>query len=133
VSLSVGAVNDAPICSQAVPSSALIWSPNKDFVTVTIENMVDPEDDPFSLNITGVFQDEPVGKEPDAINIIGNSVDLRSDRDGNGDGRFYHLFFTATDVHGASCSGQVVVGVVDHDQSGKEAVDGGPLYDSTQP
>jgi VCBS repeat-containing protein len=133
VSLTIDAVNDAPVCDLATPSETEIWSPNKDFVTVTVENVSDPDGDPFSLNITSVFQDEPVVKDPDAINLIGNSVSLRADRDGNGDGRFYHVFFTATDIYGASCSGQVVVGVVQHDQSGRTSIDGGPLYDSTQP
>ena len=133
VSLTIEAVNDAPLCSLATPSATEIWSPNKGFVTVTVENVSDPEGDPFSLNITAVFQDEPVVENPDAINLIGNSVDLRADRDGKGNGRFYHLFFTAADIYGASCSGQVVVGVVSHDQSDKTPIDGGPLYDSTQP
>jgi len=59
---------------------------------------------------------------------------LRSERDGNGDGRVYHLYFTVTDGVGGSCTGEKVIGVVAHDQSGSLGpIDGGPLYDSTLP
>ena len=55
-----------------------------------------------------------------------------AERDGKGDGRVYHLEFTATDGT-TPCSGHVRIGIVDHDQSEDlDAMDGGPLYDSTK-
>jgi hypothetical protein len=62
---------------------------------------------------------------------------VRAERTGSkqvpGDGRVYHIGFTATDPAGASCSGTVTV-CVPHDQGqGSACVDGGPLYDSTAP
>jgi hypothetical protein len=50
---------------------------------------------------------------------------------GNGDGRVYHIFFTADDGNGGVTAGEVTVDVP-HDQRGAPAVDGGALYDSTQ-
>jgi hypothetical protein len=58
---------------------------------------------------------------------------VRADRDGNGDGRVYHIFFTADDGQGGICEGEVRTAIVSHDQGGDlDAIDGGALYDSTQ-
>ena len=55
---------------------------------------------------------------------------VRASRAGGGDGRIYHLTFTATDPQGASCTGTVTV-CVPHDCGKRSAcVDGGPLVDS---
>ena len=58
----------------------------------------------------------------------GDGCEHERDRD-TGNGRVYHIRFTATDGL-LSCSGEVLVGVP-HDQRGAAAVDGGALYDST--
>lgn len=47
-----------------------------------------------------------------------------------GDGRVYHIGFTATDDYGASCSGEVKVGVP-LSRAKRQPLDGGALYDST--
>jgi hypothetical protein len=64
------------------------------------------------------------------------TAEVRAERSGTkkvpGDGRVYHISFTASDDSGATCSGTVLVGVP-HDQRGTDPVDGGPLYDSTIP
>ena len=53
---------------------------------------------------------------------------LRAERAGKGNGRVYHVNFTARDATG-SCTGEVLVAVP---KSKKHvAVDDGPLYDST--
>ena len=62
------------------------------------------------------------------------TASVRAERAGTprapGDGRVYHVAFTAADGNGGTCTGTVKVGVP-HDQRGRAAVDGGPLYDST--
>ncbi|HEY4689429.1 MAG TPA: CSLREA domain-containing protein [Anaerolineae bacterium] len=77
----------------------------------------------------------PAGSGADTIILPAGAYTLtRTDygKDGHGNGRVYHIFFTATDGRGGSCSGEVKVGVV-HDQGGSlDAIDGGPLYDSTR-
>ena len=55
-----------------------------------------------------------------------------AERMGNGDGRFYHIFFTASDGNGGSCSGEVLVVVPRNRGVRNEPVDGGALYDSTE-
>jgi CSLREA domain-containing protein len=133
VSIQVAPVNDAPSCENALPSPDSLWTPNNQLVRVEIVNLTDPEGNPFTLKIDSIFQDELVGSVPDAY-IYGSYADVRAERDGNGNGRVYHLFFTVTDTFGARCTDELVLGVVPHDQSGSLApIDGGPLYDSTKP
>lgn len=71
--------------------------------------------------------------KPDGF-IDGDTAEVRAERSGSkknpGNGRVYHIAFTATDGHGGSCDGTVTVGVP-HDQRGAGAVDDGPLFDST--
>jgi hypothetical protein len=69
---------------------------------------------------------------PDATGVGTSTPSVRSERDGGGDGRVDHISFTAT-ANGTSCTGSLTVGVP-HDQGQNGgAVDGGALYDSTQP
>ncbi len=73
---------------------------------------------------------------PDGNGVGSSTAQVRAERAGNvkvpGDGRVYHIGFTATDANGQSCRGEVLV-CVPHDQGARTAcVDEGPLYDSTQ-
>ena len=113
-----------------------IWEPNNKFWKTQV--VIDPDSnipaDVVTITIDSVFQDEEVGSEADARNFAGNSVELRGERAGNSDGRVYHIFFTAQGGQDFTCTGEVTVPVVDHDQSGKiidPPVDDGPIYDST--
>jgi hypothetical protein len=110
-------------------------------VNVTIGGLSDPDGDPVSLVVDSVKQDEPVNglgdgdASPDAFITPGGAapVRVRRERAGGGDGRVYHITFTATDSHGASCSSTSVV-CVPHSMSGAaQCVDGGPLHISTVP
>jgi hypothetical protein len=113
------------------PSLDSLWPPNAEFVTVSVLGAADPSGAPVSITITGVRQDEPVGSSPDAI-IQGSTVQLRAERDGSGNGRVYHIFYIISDGNGGSCSGEVLLGVVPHDQGSNLApVDDGANYDST--
>lgn len=59
---------------------------------------------------------------------------VRAERAGTrhvpGDGRVYHVTFTATDSAGVSCQGVATV-CVPHDSSSGACVDEGALFDST--
>jgi hypothetical protein len=93
-------------------------------VSISVPGMV-------SITIVSVFQDEVVGSSPDAF-FSGDFLQLRSERDGNGDGRVYHISFIASDGQGGTCKGVLKLGVTPHDQgSSMGAIDGGALYDST--
>src|SRR6266542_952552 len=125
--------NRPPDCSGAHSSVAtLLWSPNGGFVSISVLGVTDPDHDPVSVTITSIRQDEPKGANaPDGKGVGTSTAQVRAERLGSGDGRVYHIGFTADDGDGGSCSGSVTVGVP-HDQgSGSTAVDGGPLFDST--
>ncbi len=130
-------LNNPPDCSNADGDVAFIWPPNKDLYPVNVLGVTDPDGDPINITIDAIFQDEPVGKgdnSPDGFGIGTATALVRAERDGNGDGRVYHIYFTAMDTQGATCSGEILIPIVPHDQSGEvEAIDGGALFDSTMP
>ena len=126
--------NVPPDCSAAVATPAELWPPNHQLVAVSVVGVTDGDRNPPTVTITGVTQDEPVGATcPDATGVGTSSVKLRSERLGNGDGRVYHVAFTASDGRGGRCSGTVTV-CVPHDQGhGRACGDQGALVDSTGP
>lgn len=125
--------NDAPLADAARPTVAVLWPPNHRMVEIGITGVTDPDND-ATIVVTGVRQDEPTNGTGDgdtAIDAIINAngtVLLRAERAGNGDGRVYHIYFTASDLEG-SVSGVVTVSVPH--QIKTAAIDGGPLFDST--
>lgn len=137
VTVTVRDSNAPPNCSRARASRRVLWPPNHRLVPVRICGVRDPDGDPITVAITSVTQDEPTSglgcgdTGPDAW-ICGRWVWLRAERDRNGNGRFYHVSFTATDAHGNSCSGTVKVKVPKRRRRSSPPVDDGPLYDSTQ-
>jgi probable HAF family extracellular repeat protein len=133
--------NREPDCSNAVASVDVIWPPNHKFESINVVGVIDPDGDPVTITIDGIFQDEPVdtfgdgNHVPDGMGVGTNTAQVRAERSGTnkapGDGRVYHIFYTADDGKGGRCSGEVRV-CVPHDQGqGSNCVDGGPLYDST--
>jgi VCBS repeat-containing protein len=120
-------------CSTAQPDPAIIWQPNNKFKTIKVVGLGNPN---ANITIVSIFQDERVGKDkysPDGKGIGTNTAQIRAERSGTGNGRVYHISFTATDGQGGSCSGKVRV-AVPHDQDPPidlDAIDGGPLYNST--
>jgi chitodextrinase len=134
----VGAGSNRPvICNAAKPSVGALWPPNHKFVPLGIAEIMDPDDDPVTITITGVTQDEPVNglgdgdTSPDATGVGTSVVKLRAERSGTGDGRVYHIDFTADDGKGGACAGAVTV-CVPHDRAkGGACADQGRLFDST--
>lgn len=123
--------NTAPDVNNAQSSTTALWPPNNKMVPVTVQGVTDADGDAVSITITSIMQDEKTGKEADASGVGTDTASVRAERDGKGDGRVYHIFFTADDGNGGITAGMVTVSVP-HDQSGSPAVDGGALYDSTQ-
>lgn len=129
--------NGPPDCALARPNIATIWPPNHKLVNVEVLGVVDREGQEVAITIGSIRQDEPVDSTsdgafaPDGFGVGTATARLRADRTGTGNGRVYHVGFRAQDPSGASCSGVVKVSVP-HDR-GRDAVDGGPLYDSTMP
>jgi len=135
--------NEAPDCSDAAADPDEMWPPNHKFNAISVVGVTDPDGDAVTITIDSIFQDEPTdtfgdGKfTPDGQGVGTATAEVRAERSGTkkvpGDGRVYHIGFTADDGNGAQCSGNVTV-CVPHDQgNGSVCVDGGPLYDSTIP
>ncbi len=129
--------NLPPVCVDAVASVDELWPPNHKMASVSILGVTDPDGDPLVVSVVGIAQDEPLDATgdgatcPDGLGVGLDTVSLRSERSGNGDGRFYHVAFRAVDRCNAVCTGEVTVSV-HHDRSPKKTPgDGGPLYDST--
>jgi hypothetical protein len=135
VTVTVAGVNDPPVCTAATPSKSLLWPPNHRRVPITVSGVTDVDGDPITITITSIFQDEPTNKRGDGNTAIDGFIgtgtaSIRAERAGNGDGRVYHIGFTATDGAGGACNRTVLVGVP-HDNHGAAPVNGGPLYNST--
>src|SRR5207248_11602967 len=121
-----------------------LWPPNHALAPVQVSGVTDPDPgDTVTVTITSIRQDEPLNTvgdgntAPDATGVGTNQAQVRAERSGTpkvpGDGRVYHIGFTATDAAGAQCTGTVTV-CVPHDQGqGSACVDEGALYDSTVP
>lgn len=122
-----------PDCTSAQPSVSILQPANHKFQAVSVVGITDPNG--VSIEITGIFQDEPVlgggtgNTAPDAVINPDGTMLLRAESASRGDGRIYHIGFTATDPCGRSCSGTVTVCVPGRNGA---CVDEGPLYNSTQ-
>ncbi len=131
-------LNGSPDCTAAAPSIDTLWPVNHVFVPVDILGVTDPESDPVTITIDSIFQDEEVlgrgsGKtSPDGQGIGSSTAEVRAERSGNGNGRVYHITFTASDDQGNSCTSTVQVGVPKDQGANGEAIDDGALYDSTE-
>ena len=126
-----------PNLSNAHADVPVLWPPDHKMLPARILGVIMPSDD--KITITGVTQDEPTnglgdGDTPtDAIvhhyADKDDTVDLRAERSGKGDGRVYRVSFTVADPE-ASASGMVKV-MVPHDKKTDIAIDSGGAYDST--
>jgi Tol biopolymer transport system component len=128
----------APSCGAAVASPGDLWPPNRRLVEIAIEGVLDADGNPVTITVTSVRQDEPVNATgagagrttPDATL---NPLSVRAERNGTGNGRVYHIGFSAEDSLGVACAGVVLV-CVRHDQRpGGSCGDEGPMFDSLVP
>lgn len=130
-------LNAPPFCGDAYPSEVYLWPPNHRFVDISVLGVIDPDGDDISITIDAIFQDEPVdgpgsgNTAPDGMGIGTDTAQVRAERMGNGNGRVYHIYFTANDSNGNTCSGEVLVVVPRNRNAIGKEVDEGPLYDST--
>lgn len=118
-----------------------LWPPNHQYETIQVSDLVasasdlcDPSVNLSSVVIAKVTSDEPENSPGDGntlndIVIAANckSVQLRSERKGNGDGRVYTITFKVTDSSGNSSTVTAKV-TVPKSQNGSPAVDSGVQY-----
>jgi PKD domain len=131
--VTVNNINDPPTLINPRADVGVLWPPDHRLVPAHILGVVDPDSN-ATITINRVRQDEPtngLGDGDTAIDAIinGNTVLLRAERSGTGNGRVYHVCFTAADFEG-SVTGCVTV-VVPKSKKTDAAGDGGSLYDST--
>ena len=136
VSVNILGRNAPPLADAAAPSVAVLWPPDHRLVSVGITGVSSAES-PATITIDSVFQNEPTdgggdGDTPiDAFIRQDGTVLLRAERAGEGDGRTYFVYFTATGP-GGSDSGVVKVFVPHGNRQQKDkAGDGDALFDST--
>jgi hypothetical protein len=113
-----------------------MFPPDHTLRPVAITNVTDPDQDPVTLTVTAICQDEP----PTFADVSRFAVDgtgvgtanaaVRAEVNHPSDGRVYHIFFDADDGKGGVCSGEVRVNVPVSPRG--TVIDGGPLFDSTQ-
>ena len=131
VGLDLGA---APSCDAATARPARVFPPNHRFVPITIAGVADPDGGRATITVDSIFQDEAVDARgsgntaPDGRGVGTGAAQVRAERVGGGNGRVYHIAFTATGRAGGTCTGEVQVGVAG---AGGRVVDDGPLFDST--
>lgn len=139
VTIHVANLNDPPACALARPSLSSLWPPNHKLLPLGILGLADPNGDAVGVTVTSVRQDEPVnGSEdgdtsPDAVvehGTTGDSLLLRAERSGTGNGRVYTVGFTASDGS-EQCAGSIAVEVRLNPKSA--AVKDSLVVDSTQP
>jgi hypothetical protein len=118
-----------------------MWPPNHNYQTFTIANFITSASDSCdaSVNLSSVYILKVTSDEVENGNGDGNtsndiviaadckSVQLRSERDGGGDGRVYTITFKVKDSTGNFATATAKV-VVPHSQNGSPAVDSGPHY-----
>jgi hypothetical protein len=132
------APNAPPDCSLASAQPEWLRRADHRFHPIGLGGVTDPDGDAIHLTVDSVFQDEPgdahachAGK-PDAIGIGRDRVKVRAESLERGDGRVYHVAFSADDGRGGSCSGTAVVCVPRIGSRHRDGcVDQGPRYDST--
>jgi hypothetical protein len=123
-------INRPPECSNVTAAPDMLWPPNHRRVPVSLSGATDPDGNQVILTVTGVTQDEPTRRSPDAtLGPASDQLTLRATRSGRGDGRVYRIAFNATDGRGGECSGTTTVGVPR--RKNRAAVDSAPpSYDS---
>ncbi len=138
VTVTINNWNQPPDVSGAHADVPVLWPPDHKMIQLHILGVTDAQSN-ATITITKVTQDEPTnglgdGDTPiDAI-ISGDSVLLRSERSGKGNGRVYWVYFTASDPETIALNNSptgIIKVMVPHDKKTDIAIDSGQNYDST--
>lgn len=135
--------DDAPVCQSVLhvvdttppvahPRDVQLWSPNHKWHTLAPADCVDIDDAcdaDVEVHFTWATSDEVEDGQGDGhthpdIEVGCDTVRLRAERSGGGDGRVYQVGFIARDDAGNTTEGACTIHVP-HDQGGHEVVDSG--------
>jgi hypothetical protein len=129
VTATVNGGNHAPVCSPL--AQEVVATATRSYKSIAIGGVDDPDGDVLTMTVTGVQMDEADqwgATTPYPARILGAGVgtmvsggsvnglvQVRTERNGTaqapGNGRVYHVLFTAEDGHGGVCTGDLKVGV----------------------
>ena len=131
--------NQTPDCSGGIASPSTLWPANHKFQSIDILGVFDAEGDQLEFAVQCIQQDEPLDSTGDGNtdwdaqdeDAGDATVQLRAERQGNGNGRVYHISYSVSDTLGARCIGRAHVGVPKSKKS--VPVDDGPLHKSKTP
>ncbi len=104
----------APSCSVA---QSMLWPPNHQLINVGLSVQLNEDADPTTQVSVQVYANDNANAS-DAADIGPDTLQLRSERQGNGRGRVYLIVATATDASGQT-GFDVCTVVVPHDQSAR--------------
>lgn len=135
-------INSPPTCPPSTPVTQ-IWPPNHKLVEIDIaplieSDIVDPDGDEVTIEVTSITQDEPINgigdgnTTCDAAIVGGTVVQVRSERARGGNGRVYRVEYAASDPCGSSCTGTVEIHVPANQGDSVAIDDGNGAIDSTQ-
>jgi hypothetical protein len=132
---------EAPVITAAA-NPITLWPPNHQYVTISASQCVTAVTDNCAtlsssdVVITQVTSDEPEdakgggdGNTKNDMVIAANcqSVQLRSEREGGGNGRVYTIHLSVSDGNGNSGAATCLV-TIPKSQNGNPAIDDGPVY-----
>jgi hypothetical protein len=132
---------EAPVIT-ATANPITLWPPNHQYVTISASQCVTAVTDNCAklsssdVVITQVTSDEPEdakgggdGNTKNDMVIAANcqSVQLRSEREGGGNGRVYTIHLSVSDGNGNSGAATCLV-TIPKSQNGNPAIDDGPVY-----
>jgi hypothetical protein len=126
----------APVCTAAEARPRVLWPPNHKLEKISLTGVTNADSGAVRIAIDRIFQDEPtsgLGEGDTAVDGEGvgtSTARVRAERDGSGNGRVYHIEFSATSP-GGTCRGEVTIAVPTNG-SNRTAFDDGPRYDSTK-
>ncbi|MCC6406160.1 MAG: PKD domain-containing protein [Planctomycetes bacterium] len=135
--------NNPPDCSGAIGVNVELWPADHKCDLIDIQalcNITDPDGDPVTIYVDAITQDEPrdaKGNHDGKTKVdaeykgVGPLVWIRSERSTLGNGRVYHIRFTAMDDKGAFCQGVLIVSVPL--VLGTPAIDDGQCCESIPP
>ena len=136
----VTVIDTTPPVITASGEQIVLWPPNHKYRTVEISDCVisvtdicDADVDIDDIEITSVSSDEPEdaqgegdGNTVDDIVIVDSqTVELRAERQGGGNGRVYTINFGVTDASGNTETGSCTVWVLHDQESDSTAIDDG--------
>ena len=143
IDINVNVADETPPVLTAISGPIVLWPPNHKYRTITTAQLVSTVSDNCAslsdsdVTITKVTSDEPKdvkgggdGNTKNDIDFVDcQTVNLRAERQGGGNGRVYTVYMTVSDGNGNT--GEATAQIhVPHDKSAT-AVDDGESYDLT--